>query len=173
MCDPLSTSARMAGGGFAMASPYGCGESSKKGSLHGVIEKLPFIEGESRISSRYGESRGSDVHAGVDLVPLNTDGTVNTNAYAISGTAGTLIPIDKASPTFGNFVLVKTNGGDYVFYAHLDSIAAKIPTNISVGTRLGIIGNTGRSTGLHLHVEIRQGGFDLGSPRLSPGARYE
>ena len=25
-----------------MASPYGCGESSKKGSLHGVIEKLPF-----------------------------------------------------------------------------------------------------------------------------------
>ena len=43
MCDPLSTSARMAGGGFAMASPYGCGESSKKGSLHGVIEKLPYF----------------------------------------------------------------------------------------------------------------------------------
>ena len=49
MCDPLSASARMAGGGpcarrvLAMASTYGCWESSKKGSLHGVIEKLQYF----------------------------------------------------------------------------------------------------------------------------------
>ena len=138
--------------------------------------KGPFVEGDARISSRYGATRtingSTDLHAGVDLVPINADGTVNTNAYAISGTEGTLVVSDNID-SFGNFVLVKTKGGDYVYYAHLDSRVPNIPTNIDVGTRLGIIGNTGRSTGLHLHVEIRQGSWRTSAPRLSPGEIYE
>ena len=130
----------------------------------------PFVEGDERISSRYGATRtingSTDLHAGVDLVPVNADGTVNTNAYAISGTAGTRVRGDGVSNTLGNFVLVKTKGGDYVYYAHLDSHAASTPTNIDVGTRLGIIGNTGRSTGLHLHVEIRQGSWRTNAPEV-------
>lgn len=136
----------------------------------------PFVEGDARISSRYGVTRiingQSNLHAGVDLVPLTVDGTVNTSAYAISGTEGALVNAGVSS-SFGNYVLVKTPGGNYVFYSHLASHATNIPTQISVGTRLGIIGNTGRSTGLHLHVEIRQGGYGTGAARLSPGAIYE
>ena len=136
----------------------------------------PFVEGDARISSRYGVTRTingqSNLHAGVDLVPLTVDGTVNTSAYAISGTEGALVNAGVSS-SFGNYVLVKTPGGNYVFYSHLASHATNIPTQISVGTRLGIIGNTGRSTGLHLHVEIRQGGYGTGAARLSPGAIYE
>lgn len=136
----------------------------------------PFVEGKHVVTSKYGVTRmirgAPNDHAGVDLVPLNIDGTINTSAYAISGTEGTLVNAG-VSKTFGNFVLVKTTGGDYVFYAHLDSHAVNIPARITMGTRLGIIGNTGRSTGLHLHVEIRQGSWRTSAPRLSPGAVYE
>lgn len=43
----------------------------------------------------------------------------------------------------------------YVFYAHLSSLAVKAGDTVEAGTRVGLSGNTGKSSGPHLHFEIR------------------
>lgn len=59
---------------------------------------------------------------------------------------------------YGNFVMIKHNDGYITLYAHLSSISVKINQTVGQGEYIGIIGNTGRTTGLHLHFEIRKNG---------------
>lgn len=61
---------------------------------------------------------------------------------------------------FGNYIVISHNNGDYTLYAHLDSIHSGISqgTAVEKGQVIGYVGSTGRSTGAHLHFEIRMGG---------------
>lgn len=53
----------------------------------------------------------------------------------------------------------KEGGKDYfVFYAHLSEIAVQPGEEVVAGTRIGLSGNTGKSSGPHLHFEVRQVG---------------
>ncbi len=56
---------------------------------------------------------------------------------------------------YGNLVIVEN--GDYrTYYAHLSSIPVSIGETVSAGNVIGLSGNTGNSTGPHLHYEIRK-----------------
>lgn len=55
---------------------------------------------------------------------------------------------------YGNLVIVE-NGPYRTYYAHLSSIPVSIGQQVSAGTVIGLSGNTGNSTGPHLHYEIR------------------
>lgn len=86
-------------------------------------------------------------HAGVDVAgPRGTpvraagDGTVSR-----AGRAG----------SYGNMVEVDHGGGRLTRYAHLSVIAVAAGTTIRQGEILGLMGSTGRSTGNHLHFEVR------------------
>ena len=58
---------------------------------------------------------------------------------------------------YGNFVMV--NHGDIsTFYAHLSQIAVKEGDSLLPGDKIGAVGSTGKSTGAHLHFEIRKEG---------------
>lgn len=59
---------------------------------------------------------------------------------------------------FGNVVKIRHSFGYETIYAHLNSIRVKVGETVSRGDVLGGMGNTGRSTGTHLHYEIRIGG---------------
>jgi len=104
-------------------------------------------------------------HSGKDIVPLNPNGTVKTDDYAISGTEGKILAIRPARGFGKNVVIVEIPKGNHVIYGHMESVAKglKVGQTIKTGTRLGIIGNEGLKTsahptkGLHLHVEIREG----------------
>lgn len=68
---------------------------------------------------------------------------------------------------YGNTVIVRgarQPGGDRadVMLCHLQSIAAKVGQDVRPHTRVGKVGNTGRSFGAHLHVEVRPVGGDYG-----------
>lgn len=56
---------------------------------------------------------------------------------------------------YGNLVIVE-NGAYRTYYAHLSSIPVSIGDEVTAGTTIGLSGNTGNSTGPHLHYEIRK-----------------
>lgn len=102
-----------------------------------------------RITSPYGW-RGREFHRGTDIgaaygspVLACKDGTV-----ILAGWNGGL----------GNCVIIDHGGGLESTYGHLSSISVAVGATVSRGQCLGKVGSTGRSTGAHLHFELRQDG---------------
>lgn len=112
-----------------------------------------------RVTSRFGyranpfTGRGREMHSGVDLKgrvgePIKTTakGTVTFAGY-MGG--------------YGNLVVVRHANGYETRYGHLSRIRVKRGQHIDIGAIVGLLGNTGRSTGPHLHYEVVQGGKKL------------
>lgn len=58
---------------------------------------------------------------------------------------------------YGNYVVIKHDNGTQTLYSHMNSIAVAQGAWVSQGEAIGTVGNTGRSTGPHLHFEVRGG----------------
>ncbi|MFE9626955.1 M23 family metallopeptidase [Streptomyces sp. NPDC006527] len=58
-------------------------------------------------------------------------------------------------PAYGNAVVIKHGNGTYSQYAHLSRVDVKIGQIVKTGQRIALSGNTGNSSGPHLHFEIR------------------
>ncbi|GAA3843537.1 M23 family metallopeptidase [Streptomyces phyllanthi] len=58
-------------------------------------------------------------------------------------------------PAYGNAVVIKHGNGTYTQYAHLSSVTVKEGQVVKTGQRIAYSGNTGNSSGPHLHFEIR------------------
>ena len=113
------------------------------------IATLPIT---GTISSRYGERsrRRVSTHTGLDIAaPTGTpikviaDGTVTFAQY--SGSYGYLVKVDH-----GN--------GVETWYAHTSKMYVKAGEKVTAGDTIAAVGNTGNSTGPHLHLEIRING---------------
>lgn len=59
---------------------------------------------------------------------------------------------------YGNCVRIAHNNNFETLYGHLSRISVKVGEEVSVGEKIGEIGSTGRSTGNHLHYEVRKNG---------------
>ena len=55
---------------------------------------------------------------------------------------------------FGELVVAQDNNGNKYYYAHLDNRNVKVGDQVPAGTKMGNTGNTGRSSGPHLHHEV-------------------
>jgi len=62
---------------------------------------------------------------------------------------------------YGNYIVIDHGNGFQTLYAHLSKIFVKPGDVIGQGTIIGHMGSSGRSTGPHLHFEIRKGGIQL------------
>lgn len=104
------------------------------------------------ISSNFGErihpiTKERKVHNGVDIaVPVGT--------HVYSAVEGTVI-LASYSESAGNWVKVQTDTGWTVIMMHMDSLTVSTGQQVKKGDHLGYSGNTGRSTGPHLHLEVR------------------
>lgn len=58
-------------------------------------------------------------------------------------------------PAYGNAIVVRHGNGTYSQYAHLSKIKVSIGQKVSAGQQIALSGNTGNSSGPHLHFEIR------------------
>ncbi|NQD66381.1 M23 family metallopeptidase, partial [Bacillus haikouensis] len=59
---------------------------------------------------------------------------------------------------YGNKVVIDHQNGYKTIYAHLDSISVSAGQTIGRGEKIGIMGATGESTGVHLHIEVYKNG---------------
>lgn len=87
------------------------------------------------------------LHEGLDYVP-----TIDSNAKAVL--SGVVEKAEVSSTGYGNMVIVLHPNNVRTTYAHLDRIFVQPGQKIAEGDVLGTIGNSGFSTGKHLHYEI-------------------
>lgn len=64
----------------------------------------------------------------------------------------------RGHPDFGGYVIIRHEGGFVTHYGHLSKVFVVTGQPVKRGMAIGIIGNTGASTGIHLHYEIRLDG---------------
>lgn len=90
-------------------------------------------------------------HNGIDLA--NRIGTPIRAAAA-----GTVVHIESQIGNYGRFVIVRHPDGFQTLYAHMSAFNVRVGQTISRGQVLGSMGNTGRSTGPHLHFSVIHNG---------------
>lgn len=59
---------------------------------------------------------------------------------------------------YGNKIVIDHQNGYKTIYAHLSSISVSVGQTVTKGTKIGVMGSTGNSTGIHLHFEIYKNG---------------
>ena len=125
---------------------------TKKRPVHMATGKFrnPFAAG--MITSRYG-TRSRGFHTGLDLA-----GSTGSPVYASDG--GT-VSFAGWSGGYGKVIKINHGNGYETYYAHLSSINVKSGQKVAKGEMIGRVGNTGNSTGPHLHFEIRLNGQTL------------
>lgn len=106
------------------------------------------------VTSPYGSRRGG-FHYGIDFG--NKRGT--TVVAAASGVVTKVVNGCAEGKTscggrYGNYVVIEHSNGTKTFYAHLSKTSVNVGETVSQGEKVGALGNTGRSTGPHLHFEI-------------------
>ncbi len=119
-------------------------------SLNAAASRVPLvnpIHSGYRLSSPFGP-RGGRLHKGLDMAS-----SLNTPIYA---TADATVKFSGTQSGYGNVVVLDHGGGYETYYAHLNRRLVTVGQTISRGDRIALMGNTGRSTGVHLHYEIRK-----------------
>ncbi|WP_411097811.1 M23 family metallopeptidase [Streptomyces sp. 020-2-3H-GM] len=99
-----------------------------------------------------GGARWAAKHSGQDFaVPIGTKVTAaHTGTVVKAGPNGA-----GDGPAYGNAIVIKHANGKYSQYAHLSKVNVKIGQHVKTGQKIALSGNTGNSSGPHLHFEIR------------------
>jgi murein DD-endopeptidase MepM/ murein hydrolase activator NlpD len=95
-------------------------------------------------------SKKVTTHLGVDVAA-----PTGTPVYASSD--GVVLKAETVEG-WGKLVVLEHGEGYTTFYAHLDEIGVESGMKVAVGQVIGKVGNTGQSTGSHLHYEVRKNG---------------
>lgn len=89
-------------------------------------------------------------------------------AVVVAADAGTVVYARWESSGYGYFVLIDHHNGFASYYAHLYGFYIDVGAGVARGEQIGELGTTGRSTGPHLHFEIRQDGVQRNPLDLLP-----
>lgn len=129
-----------------------------------AAESMPLahpVPGPHRRTSGFGPRWGR-MHSGMDFA--------GARGSAIHSTAEGVVTHAGWSSGYGKLVKIQHPLGFETRYAHLNRIRVNVGQRVSRGQRIGDMGTTGRSTGVHLHYEIRRNGQALNpSPFIDAG----
>lgn len=135
-------------------NPYGIDGKSFKDTLSLVLfdstSRWSAPIHKAAITSSFG-MRGYRWHYGTDL-KLN----IGDSVYATFDGIVRIAKFDRRG--YGNYVLVRHNNGLETLYGHLSKTNVVVGQVLKAGDIIGLGGNTGRSTGPHLHFEVRYQG---------------
>lgn len=168
-----------------LRSPAGAATSTASASMGGRVpeDRMAFLAGArasrataaaslprwvrptaGAVTGVFGEHRRRHRHPGIDFdgvtgdpVIVASDGRVTHAARAPRGYGG-----------YGLLVVIDHGNGVESLYAHLSRIDVALGAPVVVGQSVGAIGTTGRSTGSHLHFEIRRDGVPVDPATFVP-----
>lgn len=127
------------------------------GALRGALPAGAIKKGTGRFvypmngtfTSPFG-SRWGRLHAGIDIAaPIGTP---------IRAADGGRVAIAGSVSGYGNYTCIQHSNALSTCYGHQSSIGVRVGQTVSKGQIIGLCGNTGRSTGPHLHFEVRVNG---------------
>lgn len=90
-------------------------------------------------------------HTGVDI-----DGDYSSPLYAAAAGRVVYAAFDRSG--YGLHIVINHGNGYETLYGHASKIFVSVGDSVKQGQTIGMVGSTGRSTGTHLHFEIRTGG---------------
>ena len=126
--------------------------SSKKNKNLWQIKHATYKPIEGIITSHYGQ-RGNDFHEGVDI-------SCEKGSAVQALHSGKITAVKHNDGASGNWVglELQDNGQTYTYtHAHMNSTTVKKGQKVQAGQKLGTCGNTGHSTGPHLHLRLKKG----------------
>lgn len=121
---------------------------------------LPLKETEVKYISSYFGHRPDPIykitkfHSGMDF-----SAQLGTEAYATGD--GIVTDVDRDHWGYGNMVTIDHGFGYKTRYAHLQKFAVRKGQKVKRGQLIGYIGNTGKTTGVHLHYEVLKNGVQV------------
>ncbi len=105
-------------------------------------------------------------HSGIDIpAPKGTE--------VKAAKSGVVITSSYNSGGYGNYVVVSHGNGNTTLYAHLSSRKVSVGDTVTQGQVIGLVGSTGRSTGNHLHYEVRVNNVRIDPVTLYSGLTYK
>jgi len=117
------------------------------------LEGIPMgIPHKGKITSRFGyrrnpfTNRGLEMHSGIDIK--------GNQGNPIKATAAGKVVHAGYKGQYGKVVIIKHTNGWETRYAHLSGTRVRKGQQVEAGQLIGLLGNTGRSTGPHLHYEL-------------------
>lgn len=125
--------------------------------LPGFSLKFPLAGYNCSYTSGYGwrtdpmGGSGSDFHLGNDLAAA--EGTL------VQAAADGVVRYTGVHSSYGNYVRILHSDGDETLYAHLQYVFVHTGQQVSAGETLGTVGETGNTTGPHLHFELLHRGI--------------
>lgn len=138
---------------FASRIQHAANDMSDMRSLGAAVKKLPLYKPTSNpaLSSSYGVRFDPFTHRPAFHSGLDFPGAMRT---PIMATAPGVVSFTGVRAGYGNTVEIDHGGGFKTRYAHLSSIGVRVGQRVAIGSRVGAMGSTGRSTGPHLHYEV-------------------
>lgn len=139
-------------------------------ALRAATERMPFAVPvrHPRFTSGFGArrdpfTRARALHDGLDMA-----GPVGTPVMA---PANGVVEFAGTQRGYGRMIRIRHDFGFETLYAHLSRVRVEVGQRVKAGQRIGDMGNTGRSTGSHLHYEIHVNGRPVNPMKFIEAAR--
>lgn len=168
------------GGNILYWWPVGSAETTEENGVTFAKGNPTSTEITSYFAGRVDPFTGEvSTHTGMDLTGANSGYGVENVIAALDGVV--VYPTSKANATcpsgsdggcgggYGNYVVIQHSDGNFTLYAHMHSntITVQAGDTVKQGQVIGKMGSSGRSTGTHLHFEVRKGA-NLQSSTVDP-----
>ena len=129
-------------------------QGNKVGSAPAITNGVFMNPATGRLTSHYGQRWGR-LHSGIDIGKGG-----RTEAVPIVAAASGIVIKANFDRSYGNVVMITHVIDGQVMttvYGHMESLSVSNGQSVEKGQQLGVMGNTGNSTGPHLHFEIHHG----------------
>ena len=113
------------------------------------------VPGETRLTATYPSYSDGSPHGGIDIV--RTDVTTKGSPFRAAQGGKVILAKNDGNWNygFGNYCIIDHGDGKHTLYAHAQTLYVSEGDVVQKGEKIGLIGDTGNTTGPHLHFEVR------------------